>query len=130
MFLKTMFYVLATVLLLIGLGACTQSDNPSQVIESYLAALVANDEVLAVNLSCAAWEEQAKAEGEAFKGVESNLEGPDCQTIDENTESASVNCTGEIIFVYAGGEDQTLELKHRTFSAVKEAGEWKMCGYK
>jgi hypothetical protein len=41
-----------------------------------------------------------------------------------------VNCTGEIIFVYAGGEDQTLELKHRTFSAVKEAGEWKMCGYK
>jgi hypothetical protein len=130
MFLKTMFYVLATVLLLIGLSACTQTDNPSQVIESYLTALVANDEVLAVNLSCAAWEEQAKAEGEAFKGVESNLEGPGCQTLDENTESASVNCTGEIIFVYAGGEDQTLELKHRTFSVVKEASEWKMCGYK
>ena len=108
--------------------ACA-SNNPDTVIEKYLTALVSGDNATAVNLSCAAWEENANAEGASFEGVEVRLDEMNCTTLNLDDSTASVACEGYIIFSYAGGEDEVIPLSRRDFSLAFESGEWRMCGY-
>jgi hypothetical protein len=113
------------------LAACSQGvGSPGDVVEDYLAALVAKDNIAAVNLSCAAWEANAEVEGAAFEGVEVVLEEVACTVAEENGDSATVTCTGRIVFSYAGGENEEIDLSSRDYSLVLVGGEWRMCGYK
>lgn len=116
------------IVILLGLTACSAPDSPSDVVENYLVAMVAKDDILTVNLSCIAWEENAKAEGAGFQGVEVSLENAACIVVDENGDRAIVSCSGKFVFQYAGGEVDEIDLSRRNYSVVKEAGEWKMCG--
>jgi len=125
---RWMFITLAA-LLLLGLAACGGGAKPGDAIEAYLAAVVGKDDVGSVNLSCVAWEEQARAEGAAFDANEVALEDVSCQAVDEQDDSAVVTCSGSIRFSYDGGVEEHLVLEGRFFSAVIEDGEWKMCGY-
>ena len=111
------------------LTACLETSSPAAAVEGYLQALADKDENQAVSLSCAAWEEQAMAEGASFKSVEVSLEDVSCSVDSESGESALVSCAGKYIFSYDAGEDQELNLEGRVFKVVKEAGEWRMCGY-
>lgn len=127
---KLQLMVLASVGMLL-LAACGQgAGSPADVVEDYLAALVAKDDVTAVNLSCAAWEANAEVEGAAFEGVEVVLEEAVCTAAEESGDSATVTCTGRIVFSYAGGENEEIDLSSRDYSLVLEGGEWRMCGYK
>lgn len=121
---------LLLVLFVILLAACSPSDSPSDVVEDYIAALVAKDDILAVNLSCVGWEENAKAEGASFEGVEVALENPACSVLEEDGQEATVSCTGNIVFSYAGGEQEVIGLDRRDYQVLFEGGEWRMCGYK
>ena len=116
-------------ILLLGLAACGGGTPPGNVIEAYLAAVVAKDDVSSVNLSCIDWEEQARAEGAAFDANEVALENVVCQAVEEDDSSAVVNCSGRIRFSYDGGVEEHLVLEGRNFHTVFEDGEWKMCGY-
>ncbi len=116
-------------LLLLGLAACGGGISPGGVIEAYLAAVVAKDEVMSVNLSCLDWEEDARAEGAAFDANEVALEDVSCQAVEKDETSARVACSGRIRFSYDGGVEEHLVLEGRFFRAVFEDGEWKMCGY-
>jgi hypothetical protein len=111
------------------MAACAAPAQPGKAIEAYLAAIVAKDDVRAIELSCAAWEAQAKAEGEAFATVDVTLEDAVCQTEEQSGDTAVVSCTGRILFSYDGGETETLDLEGRLFETVLEGGEWRMCGY-
>lgn len=111
------------------LTACLETKSPSAAVEGYLQALADKDESAAVNLSCADWEEQAMAEGASFKSVEVALEDISCSVDSESGERAVVSCTGKYVFSYDAGEQQELNLEGRMFNVVKEAGEWRMCGY-
>ena len=126
------FRILLLVILTVTiLTACSSGgSSPDAVIEGYLTALVAGDNPEAVNLSCAAWEENANAEGASFEGVEVQLEDMECTVLSEDGQTASVSCEGNIVFSYAGGEDEVIPLNRRDFSLIHEAGEWRMCGYK
>ena len=125
---KTLTF-LSLALLGLFLVACSSSaGSPESAVENYLQAIVATDEVAAVNASCAAWEQQAVLESAAYQGVETRLENLDCQIVSQDGESAQVSCSGQIVFSYAGGEDQVDELGGRLFNVVVEGGEWKMCG--
>jgi hypothetical protein len=116
--------------LLIFLAACTSSAGaPEFVIENYLTALVEGDNVRSANLSCADWEETARAEGASFEGVEVVLEDMACRTISENGTSAVVSCDGAFVFSYAGGEDEIRPLDVTNYVLRFESGEWRMCGY-
>jgi len=126
MFRKLLFVI---GLFAMTLSACSQPSSPADVIENYLAALVAKDDVLAVNLSCAAWEASAKAEGAAFEGVEVTLEDPSCLVVLEDGQNAVVSCTGRFLFSYAGGEEEEIGLDRRDYVVQLEGGEWRMCGY-
>src|SRR3989304_5140363 len=97
-------------------------------IEAYLQSLIAGDAVQAVNLSSAAWEEQAHTEAASFESVEVSLVELACLEAGTSAEATLVSCTGSILAVY-DGEQQELSLEGRTYRAVQEAGEWKMCGY-
>jgi len=112
------------------LAACgSNSGNPEAVIERYIAALVEGDMASAVALSCGAWEEFANAEGVSFEGVEAALDGMDCSVINMDDTSARVTCDGNVVFSYAGGEDQLLPLNRRNYLLAFEGGSWLMCGY-
>jgi len=126
---KRWMFITLTAILLLGLAACGGGIPPGVAIENYLAAIVAKDDVSSVNLSCVAWEEQARAEGAAFDANEVALEDVSCQAVEEQDDSAVVTCSGSIRFSYDGGVEEHLVLEGRFFSAVMEDGEWKMCGY-
>lgn len=121
-----LFIVIFTLLVL---SACTQASSPSSVVEQYLAALVAKDDIKAVNLSCADWEASARADGASFEGVEVTLEDAVCRVKSEDGQSAVVSCTGRFRFTYAGGEEEEIGLDRRDYIVVLEGGDWRMCGY-
>ena len=127
---RALQFILIVSLGVLLLAACSQgSGSPDTVVEAYLAALVAKDDVSAVNLSCSAWEANAEVEGAAFEGVEVTLESMACTVVEENGDSATVSCEGKIVFSYAGGENEEIDLSSRQYSVVLEGGEWRMCGY-
>jgi hypothetical protein len=97
-------------------------------VEDYLGAVVAKDFDQAAALSCAAWEEQAQMEVDSFGAVQTRLEGVDCQQTGTAGDAALVTCAGNIVATY-NDEDQNITLAGRTYKAVQEGGEWRMCGY-
>lgn len=109
--------------------ACTQQGLAEDAIEAYLNALVSKDVIRAVNKSCLDWEEGAHAEASSFEAVIVRLDGLACNPIRVSGEQTLVECEGKIVANY-GGEDQDIPLSGRTYIAVLEDGEWKMCGYK
>ena len=121
---------LILVLFLAVLSACKSVRTPADVIVEYLEALAASDQTSAVANSCAAWEEQALAEGASFINVDVSLKDLDCQVQFQTDTDATVVCTGSFLFSYDAGEEQELNLFGRVFSLVNEGGEWRMCGYK
>jgi hypothetical protein len=110
------------------LSGCQSARTPADAIVDYLEALAENDQAAAVANSCAAWEENALAEGASFVNVDVTLEDLECQVITETDTEATVTCTGAYRFSYDAGEDQLLDLTGRVFSVVMESGEWRMCG--
>lgn len=127
---KTFLFGLMIIVMAGLLSACGPSGTPPEAIEAYLEALVAKDEVLAINLSCASWEEGASVDGSAFEGVDVRLENVVCQIDDQSATDATVSCIGNLVFTYAGGEDQFIDLSGNLYQATLEDGEWKMCGYR
>lgn len=117
-----------TLVATLALTACAGGGTPGQAVEAYLQALVDGDEVAAVNLSCAAWEASARTESSSFEAVEASLQQVNCQQSGTSPEGTLVACSGSIEAVY-DGEAQRLALEGRTYLAVLEDGEWKMCGY-
>jgi hypothetical protein len=107
---------------------CSSSGSASQAIEGYIRALAEKDVVAATTSSCLAWEEAAFAEASSFEAVEVKIEGLSCTDSDSDSIYTFVECEGKIIANY-GGELQDINLSQRTYQALIEQGEWKMCGY-
>lgn len=125
---KNLIFFIAFLLVFL-LSACSSSaGSPDAAVEAYLQAVVATDAAAAVNASCAAWEQQAILESAAYEGVETRLENLACEVVSQDGDTAQVSCTGQIVYSYAGGEDQDDELGGRLFSVIVEGGEWKLCG--
>ncbi len=114
----------------IMLASCSQSSSASDVVEDYFAAIVDTDDLLAINLSCSDWEQGARIDSASFEGFEAKLEDVSCTVEEEDGETATVSCTGKIVFAYAGEEDQERPLEHLNFHIVLEDDGWRMCGYK
>jgi len=126
---RIVLFVILGMLVMIAAGCGDGGSDPSTVIESYLTSLIEGDNAKSVSLSCAAWEETAGAEGASFEGVEARLEGMACSTVSEDGSTAVVACEGDIVFSYAGGEDEVRPLNLRNYALAFEGGEWRMCGY-
>ena len=129
-FVRTTWFLLVPSLALL-LGACGMSgggDQPGRVVEAYFEALVEKDGDRLVSLSCAAWEGMARQELDSFTGVPASLEGVSCQAAGSDGDFTLVSCQGAIMATY-GDEDQELSLNGINYRVIREAGEWRFCGF-
>lgn len=125
----TPIIALLIVILSTLLAACQSGPGPAAAIEDYIRALVDKDADSLISLSCNAWEEGARTDTRAYDGVETRLEGLECEQSSERDGETIVSCIGTIIGNY-NGEDRPIDLAARDFLAVNEGGEWRMCGYR
>lgn len=114
--------------LLAGCGSGGGSDAAGQVVVDYYRALTEGNVDQMKSLSCAAWEENAQLEFDAFAGVQTELGDLQCAPSGTDGDVTLVNCTGAIIATY-GNEQQNFDLGGIDYRVVQEAGEWRMCGY-
>ncbi len=126
---KTLLLLACFSLLLGACGANNADAEAARAIEAYLGALTGKQTEQIVTLSCAAWEEDALAEIDAWATVETSLKDLVCLVSAEDGDTRLVTCTGSIQATY-GNEIQQFELSTRAFRAVYEGEEWRMCGYK
>ena len=123
------FFIFMLVLSSIFLVGCGETEDAAgAAVESYVKALVAEDPDRLSTISCAAWEEQAIMELDAFIGVSASLEGLSCSKVGTENEDVLVECEGAILATY-NNEQQELPLDGLTYRVVREAGEWLVCGY-
>ena len=125
---RNIITLVITALLVIGLSACVSADAPADTIVLYHEALVDKDQERLINLSCTDWESQALQDLDSFVSVETTLVDMICQTVSEEGDTALVTCEGAISATY-DGEATEFPLSGRTYVVVKQAGEWRMCGY-
>jgi hypothetical protein len=119
-------------LVILLLAACGSSggsaDDSSRVVQDYYQALVDGNVNQMKSLSCAAWEESAQVEYDAFAGVKTSLDNLQCKSTGRQGDFTQVSCTGKIIATY-GNENQEFDLGNAVYKTIQEAGEWRMCGY-
>jgi hypothetical protein len=108
--------------------ACSSATGAPQAIEGYVRALADKDVIAASSSACLEWEESAFAEASSFEAVEVTIEGLSCSEKGTQAAFTLVQCEGKIIADY-GGELQDIDLSLRTYLAIIDQGEWKMCGY-
>jgi hypothetical protein len=117
-------------ILMATLASCnTDRDGAVKAIQAYLQALVDKDRESIASLACAGWEADARTELESFTAVSVAMHDLDCQETGIDGDMALVSCSGKITANY-GNEILEIDLSERTFQAIYEAGEWRMCGYR
>lgn len=126
---------LLTCVLVCGIGlvlaACAGSmtDAAAQAVQTYVQALADKNGDQMIAASCAAWEESAQLELDAFVGVQTRVENMACQATGTEGVYTLVNCTGEIVATY-GAEDRNFPLDTSGYLVKEEEGEWRVCGRK
>jgi outer membrane lipoprotein-sorting protein len=115
-------------LVLAGCAAATKS-GAAQAVEGYLQALVTKNSDKVISLSCASWESQAQTEVDSFGAITAKLDSLSCQESGKNGDKTLVSCKGKIITTY-NNENQEIDLSTRTYQAIQEDNQWRMCGYK
>jgi hypothetical protein len=118
-------YLLGLVVLVVS--ACGVSGVPERIVEDYLTAVAASDDVRAVNLSCTEWEGQARMDADSFMNVQTTIEEMHCEVISQTQTTAEVHCVGRIVADYQG-ENQTIDLSLQTYRLIVEDGVWRFCG--
>src|SRR5688572_1809863 len=116
--------LLIAAVVLVGCSAGGGGDAATAV-EDYLQAIVDKEPDTVINLSCAAWEEDARTEVDSLQAVEVTLRDPACTVTGTDGDAALVDCTGALVTTY-DGENVELDLSRRTFRVVNEGGEWRM----
>ena len=124
-------YIMLLILLAFMVVTCqkSQSSDASSVAVDYFHALLEKDTNQAVNLSCAAWEEQAQIDADTYAINPATAENIQCKVAGKDGEANLVSCTGKLVLDY-NGEKQEINLADRTYRVVQESSEWRMCGYK
>ena len=116
--------------LILFLAACTSSgtnDAAISAVQTYVQALADKNADQMIAASCAAWEESAQLELDAFVGVQTRVENMACQATGTEGVYTLVTCTGEIVATY-GAEDRNFPLDTTPFKVKEENGEWRVCG--
>jgi hypothetical protein len=114
------------------LSACSSAGkvtDAASAIDAYNQALVSKDANQLSDLSCKAWEADAQNELASFAAVTAQIENSNCQVSGKDGNYTLVACTGKIVANY-NGENQEIDLSQRTYRAIQEDGQWRMCGYK
>jgi hypothetical protein len=123
---------IALLVLIIGLAllssACQANTNGAgQAVETYLQALVDENQERLLTTSCAEWEESAILELDSFKGVSASLKDVSCEQTASEGDTAIVHCSGSIEATY-NNEQRQLPLEGRGYKVIQDQGNWLVCG--
>ncbi len=109
------------------LSACGVSGEPDRIVEDYFDAIAAGDAVRAANLSCVAWEDQARTDADSFLNVDTTIEEMRCSVVSKTENTVDVWCSGQIVADYQG-EKQSIDLSLQVYRLIAEDGVWRVCG--
>ena len=123
-----MLALLCAALFAAGCANKTVDDGPAKATEAFYRAIVEQNRDQVSTIACADWEKTALREVDAFMGVKSELQDFGCSVKSVEGDSAIVTCHGKIAASY-GAEITDFPLEGREHTVVKEAGEWRICGY-
>jgi len=124
---KWIFLTLSLISLLALTACASESSAPADAVAAYWQAMVAKDSAQLSSLSCAAYEAQALITMESFGAFEPVLSDLACEVTSTDGDSANVKCSGKIKVSY-GAEILTIDLAKNNYAALKEGGDWRMCG--
>jgi hypothetical protein len=122
-------FTLLLLVLSLVLAACADEGSASKAVEDYLKAKVSSNEDKLTSLSCKDWEAQALLDAAPFESVDAKFEGMSCKEAGKDGDFTLVTCEGTLSFEYQG-ELREQNLSEVSYLAIKENGEWKMCGEK
>lgn len=120
--------MIALLVICLALAACAEQGSAPAAIEKYLKAKIAGDEDRLVGLACKAWEAQAMLDAASFRSVKAELHNMSCKENGKEADFTLVTCQGTLIVQYRGENPREQSLSGITYRAIKEDGEWKMCG--
>lgn len=103
-------------------------NTPTQSVNTYLAALEAQQLPKMQSSSCAAWESGARRDYDSFKAVKVQLNNVACTEGSRTGTISRVQCTGQIVTTY-NAETSSINLALQTYKVELERGEWRVCGY-
>jgi hypothetical protein len=118
----------AVMLLACSNGNAGGGGSASQTVQAYLEARVQGDLDKMINLSCSAWEAQARVEAASFKSMKASLDGVACQDSGTSGQYSLVSCKGKIVTSY-NGESRDWSVADHPYRVVKDGSDWRMCGY-
>jgi hypothetical protein len=119
---------LAAAGLLAGCVGGAGGSGAGAAVERYYRALAEKNAEVMIQNSCAAWEESAQREFDAFAGVQTKLDAITCAEAGKDGDYTLVTCTGKIQATY-GTELQEFDLSGIQYKTLEEGGDWRMCGY-
>ncbi|MBN2305979.1 MAG: hypothetical protein JXQ72_15970 [Anaerolineae bacterium] len=122
------YLTLLAVLLALILTACADEGSAPDAIEKYLKAKISSDADKLVKLSCKAWEAQAQLDAAPFESVNAELQDMSCKDTGKDGEYTLVTCDGTLVIEYRGEDPRQQDLSETIYRAIKEDGEWRMCG--
>jgi hypothetical protein len=115
-------------ILSLALSACADEGSAPKAVENYLKAKIASDADKLVSNACKDYEQQALLDAPTFESVDARIEGLSCKETGQEGNFTLVTCEGRLIIQYEGEEPREQNLSDTTYLAIKENGEWKMCG--
>jgi hypothetical protein len=117
-------------LLIVMLTGCQADEQAAaRAVEAYLQARVESNVERMAQLSCPAWEAQARVEAASFQAMNAALEGVACAVSGSDGRFTLVACSGKITTTYQG-EAREWNVGDQEYRTVNEGGEWRMCGYR
>ncbi|GAB4517494.1 MAG: hypothetical protein OHK0046_24130 [Anaerolineae bacterium] len=120
------FWAVMLLGLLAGLlVSCAEEGNPAEAVEQYFQAQVNADADAMRGVLCSELEAELSIRANSFAGLDVELRDMECSAGDVQNNTSTVTCDG-LIFVNYGTEASELPLT--SYRAVREDGEWKMCG--
>lgn len=121
--------ILLTILVIaITLSACADKSTAPEAIEKYLETKVKGDGDKLATLSCKAYEAEALLDAASFESVSARIDDLDCKETGKQDTFTLISCEGTLVIQYRGEDPREQSLGGTNYLAIKEDGEWKMCG--
>lgn len=123
------FFLIIFFLFGFAISSCGGQNSESvRVVQDYLTAMAAQDQIAISNLTCSEWETQAFLEMDALQLVRASLKDIKCREAEAVSGGVIVTCSGKMETTY-NNEISTVDLSQNRYFVSHENGDWLECGY-
>ena len=120
-FFKVLLFLLGLTLL----TGCVAEADPTEVVEAYFRAIIADETSRLPVLTCAAYESNAQTLATSFRNTGAELQDMTCQSTGTHGDYNIVTCQGKIVVQY---QAELREFPLSSYRLIQEDNTWRMCG--